>query len=102
MRDAFVVPRGCSLGVVWMGPREAASEERAAAAALREDLAVVLPPSGRCACARGIYGLAYATRHIHLSSFSRPAGPGAIRAGCHALRDRVGLRDVFVQLWSKD
>ena len=35
--------RGCSLGVVWMGPREAASEERAAAAALREDLAVVLP-----------------------------------------------------------
>jgi hypothetical protein len=44
VRDAVAAPRGCSLGVVWMGPREAASEERAAAAALREDLAVVLPP----------------------------------------------------------
>ena len=76
VRDAVAAPRGCSLGVVWMGPREAASEERAAAGALREGLAVVLPPpSGRCACARGIYGFAYATRHIHLSSFSRPRRP---------------------------
>ena len=55
MRDAVAAPRGCSLGVVWMGPREAASEERAAAGALREGLAVVLPPLVGAALARAAY-----------------------------------------------
>ena len=79
VRDAVAAPRGCSLGVVWMGPREAASMEIAAPRALRSRLAVVLPPSGRCACARGIRGLAYATRKYPSSSFSRSRRAQSVR-----------------------
>ncbi len=99
MRAAVAAPRGCSLGVAWMGPREAASQERAATLPQREVLAVVLPPSGRCACARGIYGLAYATRHIHLSSFSRPPpGPGPVEQSVRVAMPLDGLvcASVFV------
>ena len=65
-------------------------------------LAVVRLPSGRCACARGIYGLAYATRHIHLSSFSRPP-PGPEQSVRVAMPCETGLAcaSVFVRLLSE-
>ena len=71
MRDAVAAARGCSLGVVWMGPREAASEERAAMCALREGLAVVLPPLVGAALTRVAY-MAVALRGSSYSSLVDP------------------------------
>jgi hypothetical protein len=66
-------------------------------------LAVVLPPSGRCACARGIYGSAYAARHIHLSSFSRSRRARSNPCGlpCPETGNWVGLRELFVRVLSR-